>query len=81
MRMIPSENVLTWAKIVELQRAQVAEINSLYEVKNFDAILQKDEGKQRYKTSHICETVCKKKIQILQSYPQSEMVLSIWVEV
>ena len=43
-----SDDVLTWAKRNEVQRAQVAVINSVvHEVKNFDAILQKDEGKQR----------------------------------
>ena len=45
--MIPSECVLTWAKRVEAQRAQEAVINGLHEVKNFDMIQQKDEGKQR----------------------------------
>ena len=47
--MIPSEHVLTCAKTVEAQRFQVAVINSLHEVKNFDTILQKDEEKQTKK--------------------------------
>ena len=45
--MIPSECVLTWTKRIEAQRVQAAVIKSLLELKNFDAILQKDEGKQR----------------------------------
>ena len=39
---IHSENVLTWAKRVEAQRAQTAVISSLNERKCFDAIVQKD---------------------------------------
>ena len=39
---IPSEHMLIWAKRVEAQRAQGAVISSLHEVKNFDAIWQKD---------------------------------------
>ena len=38
--MILSEDVLTWAERIEIQRAQVAVINSLHDVKNFYAILQ-----------------------------------------
>ena len=45
--MIPTEHVLTWANRIEVQWAQVAVIKSLHEEKNSDAILQKDEGKQR----------------------------------
>ena len=45
--MIPSECVFTWAKGTEVQRAHTAVINSLCDVKNFDAILQKDEYKHR----------------------------------
>ena len=40
--MIPSDGVLTMAKRNEAQIAQIAVINSLHEVKNFDIILQKD---------------------------------------
>ena len=39
---IHSENVLTCAKRVEAQRAKTAVISSLHEVKNFDAIVQRD---------------------------------------
>ena len=45
--MIPTEHVLTLAKRIEAQRAQAAAISSLHEVENFDAMLQKDEGKQK----------------------------------
>ena len=45
--MIPCECVFIWAKRIETQRAQIAVINSLLEVKNFDATLQKDESKWR----------------------------------
>ena len=38
---IYSENVLTWAKRVEAQRAHTAVISSLHEAKNYDAIIQK----------------------------------------
>ena len=50
---IPSEHVLTWAKRVEVHRAQAAVINSLHELKNFDAILILDNGKQRERKSAI----------------------------
>ena len=53
--MIACEWVLVWAKRIKAWRAQVALINSLSKVKIFDAIWQKDEGKQtRDKTGHIC---------------------------
>ena len=39
---IHSENMLTWAKRVEAQRAQTVVISSLYETKSLDAIVQKD---------------------------------------
>ena len=39
---IPSELVLTWAKRIESQRAQMAVISILHEIKNFDAIMHKD---------------------------------------
>ena len=39
---IHSENVLTWAKREEAQRAQTAVINRLHEAKNFDTIVQTD---------------------------------------
>ena len=42
-----SEHLLTWAKRVEVQRAQAAVINCSHKLKNFDAILQMDKGKQR----------------------------------
>ena len=41
--MIPSNNVLIWAKRIEAKRALAAVINSL----NYDAIQQKDRAKQR----------------------------------
>ena len=39
---IHSENVLTRAKRVEAQRAQMALFSSLHKAKNFDVIIQKD---------------------------------------
>ena len=42
-----SEYMLTWAKRVEIQRAQATVINSLHELKNVDTIPQLDKGKQR----------------------------------
>ena len=77
---IQSEHVLTWAKQVEVQRAQVAVINR-HELRNFDTILQMDKGKQRDTISHTCENMCKKKMQILWSGPQTAMVPSIWEDV
>ena len=56
-------------------------MNNFHEVKNFDVMLQKDEDKQKNKTSHTYENACKKKVQILQSGPQNEMVPDIWKEV
>ena len=44
-KIILSEHVLTWAKRVEAQRAWVAVINSLHELKNFDVILQMNKAK------------------------------------
>ena len=44
---IPSEHVLTSVKRAEAQRDQTAVFNSSHKVKNFDTILQKDEGKWR----------------------------------
>ena len=78
---ILSELVLTWAKRVEAPRAEVAVINSLHELKNFDAILQMDKGKQREKNGNTCENACKKKMQILRWGPQTEMLPNIWEEV
>ena len=49
--MIPSDHVLTWATRIEAQSAPVAVINSFHGVKNFDAVLQNNEGKQR-ETKH-----------------------------
>ena len=43
--MMPREWALVWAKRIEAQRAQLAVINGLSEVKNFDIIWQKDDGK------------------------------------
>ena len=37
-----SENVLIWAKRVEVKRAQTMVISNLHETKSFDAIVQKD---------------------------------------
>ena len=45
--MIPSEHVLVWVKRIKAQGPQAAVISSLHEVKNFVAILQKDDCKQR----------------------------------
>ena len=78
--MVPSEHVLILAKRIEGQRAQAAVINSLHEVKNLDAMWQKDDGKQRNKTGHTCLNGHKKKIQILQLGAQSEGMPSIWQE-
>ena len=44
--MTSSEWVLVWAKRVKAQRAQVAVINSLSDIKNFEIMWQKDGGKQ-----------------------------------
>ena len=44
---ILSEHALTWAKRVEVQRSQAVVINSLHELKSFDAILKLDKGKQK----------------------------------
>ena len=37
-----SENVLTWAKRVETQRAQTALISNLHKIKSIDATVQND---------------------------------------
>ena len=43
---ILSEHVFTFAKRIKVQRAQLVVINSLHEVKNFEAILQMQKVKQ-----------------------------------
>ena len=43
---ILSEPLLTWAKRVEVQRVNAAVINSLHELKNCDATLQMDKGRE-----------------------------------
>ena len=50
---ILDECVLTWAKRAEAQKAQVVVINSLHELKNFDAILQMDKGRERQNQPHL----------------------------
>ena len=62
---IPGEHELTWAKRVDVLRAQAAVINSIHELKNFDAMLKMDKGKHREKISHTCENTCKRKMKIL----------------
>ena len=45
----PSQCVLTWTKRVEVNRAQETVINSLHELKNFDALLNGQRHKERDK--------------------------------
>ena len=56
---IPSETVLAWGKRKQTQRAQTAVISSLYEMKNFDAIIHKD-NRLRY-TKHASNTIIMRK--------------------
>ena len=51
--MIPSEHMLTWAKRIEAQRAQVTVMNILHEVRKFDVILQNDEGRDKQNWLHL----------------------------
>ena len=76
-----SKHVSNWAKRVQVLRTQAAVINSLHVLKNFDAILKMDKGKQRDKISHTSENACERKIHILWSGPETETMPSIWEEV
>ena len=54
----PSETVLAWTKRVDAQRDQTAEISSLHELKNFDAVTHKDNGHRDIK--HASNTITRK---------------------
>ena len=77
------EQVLIWAKIVEVQRIQSTIITRLSETKEFDKI-NTIKGPQRHnlkKTSNMCINAHEAELQFLWFQPSTQTMPSLWEEV